>query len=66
MHRDVTTRLAIDETYPDALPPENAAKLIENGAMVIVGSDDDAVATLVLLGADESTARRRVGSISPS
>lgn len=60
MHRDVTTRLAIDETYPDAIAPADAAPLIDAGSMVIVGSADDAVATLVLLGVTEDRARWRV------
>lgn len=57
MYRDVTVRLAIDETCPFPSTVEEAVAAIPEGTRVIVRSDADALDVLRQLGADPKHAR---------
>lgn len=59
-YRDVTVRLAIDETSTVALAPEDAAVAIHDGNRVVVASEHDAMRTLVLLGVAADEALRTI------
>jgi hypothetical protein len=66
MYRDVTPLLAIDEDFDRPATVDTAVTAIRRGVLAIVASDDDAVATLVALGASKKHAAWLVTDSGPA